>query len=76
LSLAKGAGYRVTDEVYNKGITYLQTQLSQSRVSDYETKAVLLHALAAATAPKSRGSSTSGGKKSVVLTRARSGASR
>ncbi len=35
-----------------------------------------LHALAAAIAPKSAGSSTSGGKKSVVETRASPGASR
>ena len=34
-----------------------------------------LHALAAAIAPKSDGSSTSGGKKSVVLTKARSSVS-
>ena len=34
-----------------------------------------LHALAAAMAPKSEGSSTSGGKKSVVLTSASSGVS-
>ena len=34
-----------------------------------------LHALAAAIAPKSDGSSTSGGKKSVVLTKATSGVS-
>ena len=35
-----------------------------------------LHALAAATAPKSAGSSTSGGKKSVVATTARSSLTR
>lgn len=48
LALAKGAGYRVTDEIYNKGLAYLQTQLSQARVNDYETRAVLLQALSSA----------------------------
>lgn len=48
LALAKGAGYRITDEIYNKALTYLQTQLSQARVNDYETRAVLVQALASA----------------------------
>jgi uncharacterized protein YfaS (alpha-2-macroglobulin family)/TolA-binding protein len=48
LSVAKAAGYRVADDGFNKAVNYLQTQLAASRVTDYETKAVLLHALTVA----------------------------
>jgi tetratricopeptide (TPR) repeat protein len=48
LALAKSAGYRVDDEVYNKAITALESEIAKTRVSDYESKAVLLHALAVA----------------------------
>ncbi len=48
LSLARAAGFRVADSGYNNAVGFLRTQLSKSRVTDYETKAVLLHALATA----------------------------
>ena len=38
----------VEDETFNKARNFLQTQLSKSRVADYETKAVLLHSLSVA----------------------------
>jgi len=48
LSLARAAGYRLTDEAYDKAVNFVKTQLAQSPVADYETKAVLLHALTVA----------------------------
>ncbi len=48
LQLAKEAGYRVEDSVYNPAVNYVQTQLSKAAVTDYETKVVLLHALTVA----------------------------
>ncbi|MCO6453957.1 MAG: tetratricopeptide repeat protein [Pirellulaceae bacterium] len=48
LSLARQAGYRVTDETFNSALTYLKSQIAQSAVADFETKAILLQALAAA----------------------------
>ncbi|MEO2021205.1 MAG: alpha-2-macroglobulin family protein, partial [Pirellulaceae bacterium] len=48
LSLAKKAGYRVADDTFSRAINFLQTQLGKAQVNDYETKALLLHALATA----------------------------
>ena len=48
LGLARSAGYRITDEAYDKAVNYVKTQVAQSAVTDYETKAVLLHALTVA----------------------------
>ena len=44
----RSAGYRITDEAYDKAVNYVKTQVAQSAVTDYETKAVLLHALTVA----------------------------
>ncbi len=48
ISLAKSAGYRITDEAYDKAVNFVQTKLTESAVTDYETKIVLLHALTVA----------------------------
>ncbi len=48
LSLAKSAGYKLPGEQFEKGLTFLQSQIATTAETDYETKAVLLHALAAA----------------------------
>jgi len=48
ISLAKSAGYRIADKAYDKAVNYVQTKLSESAVTDYETKIVLLHALTVA----------------------------
>ncbi|HVX09744.1 MAG TPA: tetratricopeptide repeat protein [Pirellulales bacterium] len=48
LSLARAAGYKVTDEVFEKGIGYLQGQVATTAETDYDSKSVLLAALASA----------------------------
>ncbi|HEX7449417.1 MAG TPA: tetratricopeptide repeat protein [Pirellulales bacterium] len=48
LSLAKAAGYRVADDVLEKAIGYLNGLVAATGETDFETKAILLHALAAA----------------------------
>lgn len=48
LALARQAGYRVDDDAYHKALTWLESELAKTRVNDYETKAVLLHALSVA----------------------------
>ena len=48
ISLAKTSGYRIPDEAYDKAVNHVQTKLSESVVTDYETKIVLLHALTVA----------------------------
>ncbi|MEX2558266.1 MAG: outer membrane protein assembly factor BamD, partial [Pirellulales bacterium] len=48
LSLAKAAGYAVPDEAYEKAIRYLSGQVVATADTDYESKAILLQALAAA----------------------------
>lgn len=48
LRLARSAGYRVTDELYDKAVNFVKTQVAQAAVTDYETKVVLLHALTVA----------------------------
>ncbi len=46
LSLAKAAGYQISDEAMNKAQTYLGSQIAATAETDYETKAILLHGLA------------------------------
>ena len=46
LGTAKAAGYKIPDETYDKGISYLQSQLAAVADDDLEGKAILLHALA------------------------------
>ncbi len=48
LSLARRSGYNVADAGYDGALGYLRTQLAESAVADYETKCVLLHAMAVA----------------------------
>jgi uncharacterized protein YfaS (alpha-2-macroglobulin family)/TolA-binding protein len=48
LVLAKRAGYTVPQDSYAKTLTYLQNQVAAAAESDYDAKAVLLHALSAA----------------------------
>jgi outer membrane protein assembly factor BamD (BamD/ComL family) len=48
LVLAKRAGYTVPQDNYAKTLTYLQNQVAAAAESDYDGKAVLLHALSAA----------------------------
>jgi len=48
LSLAKKAGYTVPEDTYNKALGYLRNQVAATPNSDYESKAILLHALSVA----------------------------
>jgi len=48
LSLARRAGYLVPDGCFDKALGYLRSQVATTSESDYETKAVLLHALSVA----------------------------
>ncbi len=48
LSLARAAGYTVSEETFNKALAYLRNQVAATATSDYETHAILLHALCAA----------------------------
>jgi len=48
LSLAKRAGYVVPDENYVKSVRYLASEVGVMDNSDYESKAILLHALSVA----------------------------
>ncbi len=48
LSLARKAGYRVPDDAFEKALNYLNGQVAATADSDYESKAILLHALSAA----------------------------
>lgn len=45
LSSGKQAGYRIADENYDKAISYVRGQVAATNGADYESKAVLLHAL-------------------------------
>lgn len=47
LSLARRAGYRVADESYTPAASFVKTKLAETAVADFETKALLLHALTA-----------------------------
>ena len=48
MTLARKAGYVVPDEAYNKALGYLRNQSAATDNADYESKAILLHALAVA----------------------------
>ncbi|NQU22736.1 MAG: tetratricopeptide repeat protein, partial [Candidatus Nealsonbacteria bacterium] len=48
MSLAKDAGYTVPDDSFNKALDYLRKQVPATANSDYESKAILLHALSTA----------------------------
>ncbi|MGH7136128.1 MAG: hypothetical protein ACREHD_10330, partial [Pirellulales bacterium] len=48
VSLAKAAGYKVADEAFEKAIGYLQGEIAATAETDYDSKAVLLAALASA----------------------------
>ncbi|MCR4415379.1 MAG: hypothetical protein NUV77_23460, partial [Thermoguttaceae bacterium] len=48
LSLARSAGHPVPDDGYQKAIAFLKNQVAATDNSDYESKAILLHALAVA----------------------------
>ena len=48
LSLARKAGYAVQADAFDRAANYLQTLIAQTAEDDYETKAVLLHALSTA----------------------------
>jgi alpha-2-macroglobulin len=48
LSLAKSAGYKVADDVFEKSIGYIQGQIATTAETDYDSKSVLLAAIAAA----------------------------
>ncbi|HJS07912.1 MAG TPA: MG2 domain-containing protein, partial [Pirellulales bacterium] len=48
LALAKRAGYKFADDRFEKAKTYLQSQIANTSETDFESKAILLHALAVA----------------------------
>jgi alpha-2-macroglobulin len=48
LSLARKAGYVVPEDTLTKSLTYLGSQVAATDNSDYESKAVLLHAMSVA----------------------------
>ena len=48
LSLARKAGYSVPDQQYQKALGLVSTQISAVADNDYESKAILLHAMATA----------------------------
>ena len=48
LAAAKAAGYKVADDRLEKALTYLQSQVAATGETDYDSKAILLQALAAA----------------------------
>jgi tetratricopeptide (TPR) repeat protein len=48
LALAKRAGYKFADDRFEKAKTYLQSQIANTSETDFESKAILLHALSVA----------------------------
>ncbi|HEY2148044.1 MAG TPA: hypothetical protein VGH32_08915, partial [Pirellulales bacterium] len=48
LAQAKSAGYKIADDRLEKALTYLQSQIATTGETDYDSKSVLLQALAAA----------------------------
>ena len=48
MARARQAGYRMAPQGRTQAETYLNSQIAQAKVDDYETKTVLLHALAVA----------------------------
>ena len=48
IALARSAGYVVPNETYDKALAYLRKQVAATGNTDYEIKAILLHALSVA----------------------------
>jgi uncharacterized protein YfaS (alpha-2-macroglobulin family)/tetratricopeptide (TPR) repeat protein len=48
LALARSGGYKVPDDGFEKACAFLSSEIAKTREDDYESKAILLHALAAA----------------------------
>jgi uncharacterized protein YfaS (alpha-2-macroglobulin family)/TolA-binding protein len=48
LALARKTGYRVPDDGFNAGCNFLASEIAKTRDDDYESKAILLHALSVA----------------------------
>ncbi|HEV3022614.1 MAG TPA: alpha-2-macroglobulin family protein, partial [Pirellulales bacterium] len=48
LSLAKGTGYKVPDDIFEKAIGYIQNQIAATAETDYDSKSMLLAAMASA----------------------------
>jgi uncharacterized protein YfaS (alpha-2-macroglobulin family)/TolA-binding protein len=48
LSLAKKGGYRISDNAISAGKNFLRSQLAAAAVTDYDTRAILLHAMTVA----------------------------
>lgn len=48
ISMARKAGYKLADADFDRACNYLQTQIAATSETDFESKAVLLHALSAA----------------------------
>jgi len=48
LALARKAAYKVSEESFDKATAYLQGQIAATGADDYESKAILLHALTVA----------------------------
>ena len=46
--MAKNAGYKVADDRFEKAKAYLQAEIAATSETDYESKAILLHALSVA----------------------------
>ena len=47
VAAAKAAGYAIADDRFEKALTYLQSQIAATAETDYDSKAILLQALAA-----------------------------
>jgi hypothetical protein len=45
LSMARRAGYKLADECFDKATKFLQSQIATTAETDFESKAILLHAL-------------------------------
>ncbi len=48
LAAAKAAGYSIADDRFEKSLTYLQSQIAATAETDFDSKAILLQALAGA----------------------------
>ena len=46
LAMARKAGYKLADDQFEKANNYLQSQIAATAETDFESKAILLHALA------------------------------
>ena len=48
ISVARSAGYNVSDEAFNKALAYVRNQIAATDPGDFESLAILLHSLAVA----------------------------